>query len=333
VAFRPDGKVAAVAARSSVFLVDTATGYELMRLPGQEGPCSLAFSPDGKALVSGGWDKAVRLWETATGKEVFRVEGLGFVNAVAFAPDGRRVAAATGWADGVIHVFEVPTGKELLRLRGHGSYVGALAFAPDGKTLASGQRDTTVLVWDLASATAKLPARDLGAGDVDRLWADLAAADARTGQVAVWALAAAPAQAVPFLKEHVSPAVPADPKHIDRLIADLDGEQFAVRDAAARELRALGAEAEPALRRALKGAPSAEARKQIEALLAGPPVGAVPPPEVLRRLRAVQVLEQVGSPEARSVLEGLGRGAPAAVQTREAAAALERLARRADAPR
>src|SRR5205823_3667460 len=108
VAFRPDGKVAAVAASSAVSLVDTATGYELMRLPGQESPCSLAFSPDGQTLLSGGWDKAVRLWETATGKEVVRVEGLDYVNAVAFAPDGRRVAAATGWLDGVIHIFDVP---------------------------------------------------------------------------------------------------------------------------------------------------------------------------------------------------------------------------------
>src|SRR5262249_35638177 len=205
------------------------------------------------------WDKAVRLWETATGKEVFRVEGLDAVNAVAFAPDGRRAAAATGWLDGVIHVFDVPAGKELSRLRGHGSYVGALAFAPDGKTLASGQRDTTVLVWDLASAQAKLPARDLDAAELDRLWADLAGDDARKGQSAVWALAAPPQGAVPFLKEHLPPAVAADPKRIERLMADLDSERFAERDAAARELRALGAEAEPGLRRAPHGAPSPEA--------------------------------------------------------------------------
>jgi RNA polymerase sigma factor (sigma-70 family) len=335
VAFGPDARVAAVAAGSSLYLVDAATGRLLFKLPEPNAPRRLAFSPDGQLLLSGGWDKAVRLWEVATGKEVLRIGGLDYVNAVAFAPDGRSGAAATGWTQGRVHVFDVATGNELLHFEGHGAYASALAFSPDSKVLASGQRDTTVLLWDPAPARRRVgpPARDLGPKDLERLWGDLAGDDARRAHAAIWALVAAPGQAVPFLKERLHPAEPADPNHVRRLIADLNHEDFAVREAAAKQLRALGAEAEPAVRRALKESPSPEARKRLEALAAGPPTGHVPPPDALRRLRAVRALEQVGSPEAASVLEALAGGAPAALETGEARAALRRLAGKAAAPR
>jgi RNA polymerase sigma factor (sigma-70 family) len=322
-ALSPDGRVLAVAAGSALHLVDSTTGHQLFKLPASGGPCRLAFSSDGRTLLAGGWDKTLRLWEVATGKEVFHVEGLDPVNAVAFAPDGRRVAAATGWVQGKILLFDVPTGRELAGLHGHDAYVGALAFAPDGNTLASGQRDTTILLWDVAAARGKLvpPTHDL-----DHLWADLAEDDARRAHTAIWALVAVPGQAVPFLKERLRPAEATDPQRIRQLIADLDREQFQVRESAARQLRALGEEAEPLLRDALKGSPSPEARKRIEALLAGPPTGDVPPPEVLRRLRALQVLEQIGTREARQVLDALAGGAPAAPETRAARAALRRQA-------
>jgi HEAT repeat protein len=91
-------------------------------------------------------------------------------------------------------------------------------------------------------------------------------------------------------------------------------------------LEKLGDRAAPALREVLAGKPSAEVRKQAEELLAGQRL--VRSPEVLQRLRAVQVLERVGSPEARQLLKALARGAPAARETREAKASLDRLARR-----
>jgi HEAT repeat protein len=131
---------------------------------------------------------------------------------------------------------------------------------------------------------------------------------------------------VPFLKEHVPPAAEVDTESVRRWIADLDSEEFAVRVAAVKELGKLGDGAAPALREALAGKPSAEVRKQAEELLAG--LRLVSSPEVLQRLRAVQVLERIGSPEARRLLEVLAMGAPAAHETREAKASLQRLARR-----
>jgi hypothetical protein len=94
-----------------------------------------------------------------------------------------------------------------------------------------------------------------------------------------------------------------------------------------RDLEALKDEARPALRRALADNPSAEVRKRLEELLSRPAL--LPPGEALRRVRAVEVLERLGTPEARRLLGALAGGEPEARLTREAQAALRRLAERA----
>jgi RNA polymerase sigma factor (sigma-70 family) len=334
VRFSPDGQTAAVAVGGAVYLVDVATGQELLKLPGHGGPACLAFSPDGRTLAWGGWDKKVRLWEVATGQELLCVEGLDFVNAVAIAPDGRTVAVATGWANAEVCVLDARTGQALLRLRGHASYAGALAFAPDGRTLASGQRDTTALVWDLAPGLRRLgaPAPLLSHDELKSYWAQLADPEAKKARAAIAALAAAPTSALPFLEGRLRPAERARPEHVQRLIADLDSEHYAAREAATKELAALGVEAELSLRRALRGNLSAEARRRVETLLEGPAPRTGPSGELLRRLRAIAVLEQVGSPQAARVLRELAGGAPSARETLEAKNASERLAHRAHRP-
>jgi hypothetical protein len=115
-------------------------------------------------------------------------------------------------------------------------------------------------------------------------------------------------------------------RHVGRLIADLDDDSFEARTAAGHELEELGRAAAPALRRALEGHPSAEARRRIEALLhrLDEPI---PSGERLRGLRAVEALERIQTAEARQVLEALSGGAPDAEVTLEAKAALRRLER------
>jgi RNA polymerase sigma factor (sigma-70 family) len=330
VRFNSDGRTAAVAVGGSVYLVDVVTGQEHFKLPGQHGPCRLAFSPDGRTLALGGWDKKVRVWDTITGQELMKAEGLDFINALAIPPNGRTVAAATGWANGEVRLLDIRTGESLLRLRGHESYASALAFSPDGKTVASGQRDTTALVWDLSPGLRRLGALapELSDKELQSWWEQLAGTDVKKGRAAVEALAAAPKSSLPFLKSRLRPVERAKSEHIQGLIADLDSAKHAVREAAMKELAALGVEAESALRRALKDTLSTDARRRMQALLEGPPPRPIPAGELLRRLRAIHVLEQIGSTEAASILKELAEGAPSAHETQEARTASERLSHR-----
>jgi hypothetical protein len=120
----------------------------------------------------------------------------------------------------------------------------------------------------------------------------------------------------------VKPAPAAGEKDVQRLLCDLDADDFDTRQRAASELAKVAEQAEPLLRKALKESPSAEAKRRIEEALAG--LGALTT-EQLRGLRAVEVLERIGTPEARKLLEEVAGGAKEARLTREARAALERL--------
>jgi hypothetical protein len=106
---------------------------------------------------------------------------------------------------------------------------------------------------------------------------------------------------------------------------DLDNTKFETREAASKELSYLGIEAEPALRAALTESSRVETRKRIEAILSNPAPPKAGSPEILRRLRAIQVLEYIGSEPAREMLDRLKGGAAGALETRDAGDALARL--------
>jgi hypothetical protein len=131
---------------------------------------------------------------------------------------------------------------------------------------------------------------------------------------------------VPFLLDRLKPITVSDAGKIQRWIADLDSGQFSVRQAAAKELEKLGGQADGPIRKALLGTPSLESRRRLEQVLET--VHGVPVRTTLRDLRAVMVLEKIGSPEAMKILERLARGAPGARQTYEARESLERLIKR-----
>ena len=127
-------------------------------------------------------------------------------------------------------------------------------------------------------------------------------------------------------RERLLPVKSPDSKQVARWIADLSSDVFEQRRLAAANLERLGELAGPALRAALAATPPLEAQRRMSALVAKLRP-AVLPPEDLRVVRGVQVLEMIANPEARKVLAVLAGGAAGARLTQEAQASLERLAR------
>jgi RNA polymerase sigma factor (sigma-70 family) len=340
VAFSPDGKSLAVGfggpavVEGGLRLLDPNTGKEQRRIDDAGGIVNaVAFSPDGRTLASGSYDGVVRLWDLATGSELRQLIGhKQYVESVAFSGDGRVVVSAS--YDRTVRLWEVATGQERRQFDGHQGGVYAVAFEPDGATVASASWDTTVTLWQAFPRAGKRERR-FADGQADKLWAGLSA-DAAAASAAVRELAAAPRQTAELLGKRLRPAVAPDrelTKRLEGWLADLDSEDFGVRDKALEALERQGEMAEAALGKALKGRPSLDVRRRIERLLdrlGGD--GTTVPADRLRLLRAVELLEYLDTAEARRLLKALAGGAPGAVLTQQAEAALGRLAKRSGTP-
>jgi RNA polymerase sigma factor (sigma-70 family) len=343
--FTPDGMAVAVETDTALRIEDVRTGRELAAIQGSLGH-SIVFSPDGRlvavaiikrsqdeqGLNGGSWNVlGVAVAELATGKEIFHAKGR--FDHLHLSPDGLFLAASDPETLGVWDVF---TGRQLIRrpwpdgfaFRNRFSPFESMKFMPNCKAVATGMRDGSILVWDLAPETwpALEIRKDFTKKVLDDLWLDLGQ-DPPQAYKAIRTLADSPAQTIPFLKDHLKPAAEVDSKLVARLLADLDSDQFTTRDKAAKELAKLGEPTEPILQKALEGQPSEEVRRQIKALLDGP--RPIPSGETLRTLRAIQVLERIGTPGARDVLKIVANGAETARETREAKEALDRMARKA----
>lgn len=108
---------------------------------------SIAFSPDGRRIVTGADDGAARIWFGETGMQIgVPMRHVGGVTSVAFSPDGRRVA--TGTDDGTARVWESETGKPIGTPMRHKGVVNSVAFSPDGRRIATGAGDEAVWIWD-----------------------------------------------------------------------------------------------------------------------------------------------------------------------------------------
>ena len=172
IAFSPDGKYVVSGGcdeletddswckKSSARVWEVNTGTEVTRMSHDDYLSAVAFSPDGKFVVSSDWDGVARVWEVNTGSEVARtIHDVG-VYAVAFSPDGKYVVSGGcdewgGTMDctpGTVRIWEATTGKEIAHMIHDGS-VTSVAFSPDGKYVVSGSEDSTARVWEVNTGT------------------------------------------------------------------------------------------------------------------------------------------------------------------------------------
>jgi WD40 repeat protein len=255
-----------------------------------------------------------------------RQEHMAFIIGVpaAVSSDGSLLALADTSASpsGNIGLYETVSGQPVKELSGHPFWITCLAFSPDGRRLVSASADQTGLVWDVT-----VPA--LG-GHADAkpadAWDRLAATDAGTAYAGIAALVARPTDAVPILRLHLRPPPVPTESDLDRIVAQLNADAFAVRQMATSELERFGPNAVAAAKVRLTRAQSAEVRDRLTRFLElydGPD----PSPYDLRSVRGVVALQAIGTTEARVLLAELAGGAPTAILTREAKAALSRLTR------
>ncbi len=294
-----------------VRLWDVASGKERPPLDGGD-PIAGAFSPDGRLVVTHGGNF---VFETATGRRVAALPDEPYVWAAAFSRDGRLLATAiTG---GVIQLWEVATWTKRNEFKGYEGQSVTLAFGPGGR-LFTGNVDTTTLAWDTK------PPRAAASVSLESAWADLATREAAVSFRTAGRFLATPAETVKLFAVTIKPAAALDPKRVQRLIADLGADEFAVREAASKALLDLDEQAVPHLEAALTGAASAEVRDRVKRILdqkRATPLAL----DQLRQLRGVTVLEQIADGDAKALLKKWAAGPVGAMLTTEAAAALQRL--------
>ncbi|HTU21914.1 MAG TPA: sigma factor-like helix-turn-helix DNA-binding protein, partial [Gemmataceae bacterium] len=336
IAFSPDGRhVISALDKETIGFWDVQTSRLIRRLSvGQSSgnPIPL-LSRDGRMLVTGGGEQPLRLWEVASGKERCRIELSNTETYVyaALSPDCRILAA--WWAYGQpIKMWDLIAGKQLGELGDQTNMASPdfLSFSPDSRRLASTHSDGTVLIWDVASLLPKAAtSARTSSKRLEELWNELASADAAKAYRAMRTLVASSARSVPLLRQRLPKTASTDVAKITRLLADLDSEQFEVRERASRGLQELGMLAEAAMRRRLRKQPSLEMRRRLEPILEKLETRERTAEE-LRTLRAVEVLEWIGSSEAQQVLREWSQGPADDWLTHEAKASLGRLQKRAE---
>jgi hypothetical protein len=289
----------------------------------------MALAPGGRLMAYGGTGNDVQLVELLTKKESNKLTGLASPPLkLSFSGDGNTLAALA--SDGAtVRIWDLARNATRRQLNHNRGAAGAFALSPDGKVLATTALAGKMLVlWDVGTRelTHKGPPLKFTTDELGALWTDLANTDFEKADAAWQKIAAAGDNAVPFLHKQIQPiAMPVvDMKHIDKLVADLDADKFAIRDRATKELIGVGEMAIVPLQRLLEKRPSQEAVTRANLVLKklSEPVLT---PERLRVLEAIELLEALQTPKAVNLLQEIERGALIAQLRTEARRALQRI--------
>ncbi|MFN8206333.1 MAG: WD40 repeat domain-containing protein [Bacteroidales bacterium] len=154
VAWSPDGKLLATGSEDKTILIWDATNGNLLYNLGSSHLrkiMALAFTPDGKKLISAG-DRTLVIWTREGIKEKVLGNTTVDIWSISISDDGKYIAAAS--YDKKIHVFNLLTGTPLPPLQGHQSSALAVCFTHNNKQLISGSLDETIKIWDLDSSKA-----------------------------------------------------------------------------------------------------------------------------------------------------------------------------------
>ncbi len=163
IGWSPDGKhIASGSDDQTIQIWDSTTGKKFFTYEGHvplpnsktiNHPGSfvetLAWSPNGQWIASGGKEASLQVWNATTGNKLYTYLHKDLVGAVAWSKDGMWLASG-GW-EGTIHICEAMTGKRRIILTGHTSNLSSIDWSRDGSILISGNVDRTVRVWDTAS--------------------------------------------------------------------------------------------------------------------------------------------------------------------------------------
>lgn len=312
------------AADGTMRLWDLPAGKMVRRLDGTHGGGvgSLAFSPDARTIASSGWqDHKVFLWEAGTGRCRRQIPHESGSKSLLFTADGRTLVTAGN--DRTIRLWNLTSNTPTPPLEGHTGTVNCVAMSSDTRFLVSASNDQTVRIWDMSRHRPDSASRILPERQVESCWLALGHSDSKIAYEAMTSLAAAPDQAVALIRQRVRPAPSANSQRIADLIDLIGHPRYTVREQASRELEQFRDEAEPALRRALTR-PEAETRRRAERLLKRIESRGIAP-DTLRVIRCVELLEQIGTAEARQLLQDLAQGAADARLTQEAQTSLRRL--------
>jgi WD40 repeat protein len=145
----------------------------------------LAYSPDGRSLATGSFDRSVRMHDLAASASAFLDHGHK-VHHVAFSPDGTILASAS--AGGLVKVWDAHTGQKRSTLKGQARPLHALCYSPDGRFIATAGGEGMVVFWDVATSRSRT-ALDWGIGTVHAVAFapdGMRAAAGGMGKIVVW---------------------------------------------------------------------------------------------------------------------------------------------------